>query len=638
MNNLLLALLVLALAVIEFLCSGTRFALSIPAYGILSLAAILSLQGSLQTPVSKRQATCIGVSGFFFAYVLLRSFLSPVDYLARRDIYMVLAALIVYLLVALRITSTKQRSLLVGFLLLLALAQCVVGTIQFSTGNNFMIIPFLPRSEQYGSRASGFYMNPNHLAGFLEIALFMGLGVTFFSRWKLWGKILAGYASCVCIAGILMTGSRGGYLSSLGGLLAFSILGFLTVARHHYDRALKILAALTVVALLGVFGVYHVVKNSDLVGSRVQIIAKDEVRIQFAQAALEQFKLSPWIGTGSGTFLYYGRLFRPKGSKWDPTYAHNDYLHFLAEYGVVGMVGMLLFLFVHLHMGWKSFHEMTEARSRSAINGSNSLALTVGALSVVAAYLVHSAFDFNLHIPGNTLLMAVVFGLLANPSSSLRPPGRTEPEHPLLRYIPLVIPLLGAWLGFIAVTKFAGEFYNEKSSAALRVFDLSIESFNFKDGEKFAEMALRFERRNPDIYYNLGESKVGLAESVSDENQKRLLYNQALDAYNKGLELFPLDVRLLFCKGWALDALKCFDEAEEVFRRAVALDPNSGTVRASYADHLYKMGKLDEAERCYKEAIERGAYDAASFGLKRIAEDRKAMEAKKTIPKSENAN
>ena len=545
---------------------------------------------------------------------------------------MVLAGLVVYLLVTLRITSSKQRSILAGFLLVLAFAQCVVGTIQFAKGNNYMLFPFLPRSDQYGSRASGFYTTPNHLAGFLEIALLMGMGVTFFSRWKLWGKILAGYVSVACIAGIFMTGSRGGYISTLCGLFVFAVLSLMLVGKQYQDRILYIWLAMMAVVVAGAVGVHYAIRGSDLVSSRIAVIAKDEVRGQFAQSAIEQFKLNPLIGTGSGTFLYYGRLFRARGSYRDPVYAHNDYLQFLAEFGIVGMMGLLLFLFAHLHRGWKSFQEMSDARSHSAITGSNSLALTVGALSVISAYMVHSMFDFNLHIPGNTLLMAFVFGLVANPSSQLRPKGRAESEHPLVRYIPLVIPLLGLWIAFTVLPKFTGEFYNEKATAALSAFDLSTESFNYKDAEKFSKMALRYEKENPNIYYNLGESKIGLAESSADEAGKVLLYSEALAAYNKGLELFPQDVRLVLCKGWALDALKRYDEAEEVFKRAVALDPNSGGVRCSYAAHLYKMGKLDEAEIRYKEGFERSAYDAASYGLKQIAEDRKAMQSGKIVP------
>ena len=46
---------------------------------------------------------------------------------------------------------------------------------------------------------------------------------------------------------------------------------------------------------------------------------------------------------------------------------------------------------------------------------SSSLALVVGAAVGILALSVHSIFDFNLQIPANTLFVAFLFGILANP-------------------------------------------------------------------------------------------------------------------------------------------------------------------------------------------------------------------------------
>src|SRR5205085_9096902 len=86
------------------------------------------------------------------------------------------------------------------------------------------------------------------------------------------------------------------------------------------------------------------------------------------------------------------------------------------EYGIVGGVLFLLFLAAHLHHGWRNFQRLGPRRVAISRNlASYSLALNLSALAAVAAYMVHSVVDFNLHIPANALLMAFVFGLLANP-------------------------------------------------------------------------------------------------------------------------------------------------------------------------------------------------------------------------------
>ena len=100
----------------------------------------------------------------------------------------------------------------------------------------------------------------------------------------------------------------------------------------------------------------------------------------------------------------------------DPVEVHNDYLHLLAEYGALGAFGFLVFLALHCRRGWKSFQRLGPKRvAVSALLLSNTMALNMGALCSIAAYAIHSVFDFNLHIPANVLLFAFVFGLIANP-------------------------------------------------------------------------------------------------------------------------------------------------------------------------------------------------------------------------------
>src|SRR5262249_39032723 len=135
-------------------------------------------------------------------------------------------------------------------------------------------------------------------------------------------------------------------------------------------------------------------------------------RIDLWKAAVQQFQLDPIDGTGSGTYLFYGRQFRSASIDSDPVNVHNDYLHLLAEYGILGALGFLFFFGAHLGKGWKNYQRLGPKRIAVSTRVlSNNLALQIGALSAIAAYIVHSTLDFNLHIPANALLLAFVFGL-----------------------------------------------------------------------------------------------------------------------------------------------------------------------------------------------------------------------------------
>jgi hypothetical protein len=77
--------------------------------------------------IPRRAALCLAATLIFFGYVIDRTILSPEEYLARKDLYMVLGALTVYLLVALNLTASALRVRLVIILLILASAHVAVG-------------------------------------------------------------------------------------------------------------------------------------------------------------------------------------------------------------------------------------------------------------------------------------------------------------------------------------------------------------------------------------------------------------------------------------------------------------------------------------------------------------------------------
>src|SRR5205085_3031161 len=125
-------------------------------------------------------------------------------------------------------TEAKRRLLVLCVLLTLAIVHVGIGAIQFRDGENFMLIPFLQRFD-YGRRASGFYVCPNHLAGLLEVLGVFGLSIVCWSRWPKIAKLLIGYVVAVCYVGVVLTGSRGGYLSTGTSLIVFALLSLLTL-------------------------------------------------------------------------------------------------------------------------------------------------------------------------------------------------------------------------------------------------------------------------------------------------------------------------------------------------------------------------------------------------------------------------
>lgn len=604
----------IALVALDVLNGGRRMVFSLPCYGLLAIAAVATFfPGSLR-PVPARLRWCLSASVVFFTYVIIRTLTSPVEYIARTDLYMVLGALMLYLLVVLHLNTSGRRLGFVAVILALGAVNVIVAIIQFAKSRDFVVFDFLQRGD-YGTRASGFYTCPNHLSGFLETALFLGLSVACWSRCAVWVKILAGYAALMCGAGIMMTGSRGGYVSTFIGLIVFSGLSLFLAVRQHRKQLMLILGAgLIVVGAIG-FGVVRMVDQSLAVRSRVNAVSVvDPARVQLWLPAVKQFQVSPIFGTGSATYLYYGRQFRDPALQTDPIYAHNDYLQFLAEFGLIGMVGFLAFLGVHLWSGWKTFFQSVSQRpadshgsdgltlrhpgrsgrkKRFEFRRSNTLALTIGALSSAATCMVHSFVDFNLHIPANTLVMAFVFGLLASPSNA-KVPGSTErsagdaSQNRLLR---LVLPALGLWMAWVVFTKLPAECLGEKARAILCDWRSLDSDPDLRRAEALASEALKKEKKNPDLHYYIAEASFSRGQLSADPDERNSLNAKSVSAYNDALKLVPMDANLYLLLGSALGTQKKFEEAEDAFQHALRLDPNSAQVRRDYAAHLQLWGK-----------------------------------------------
>ena len=604
----------IALVAIDVLNGGRKMAFSLPCYGLLAVAAIATFFSGNRRPISGRVQWCLGGSAVFFTYVIIRALTSPVEYIARTDLYMVLAALLVYLLVVLHLNTSGRRLWMVAVLLALGAANVVVAVIQFAKSRDFVVFDFLQRGD-YGTRASGFYTCPNHLSGFLETALFLGLSVACWSRCSVWVKLLAGYSALMCVAGIMMSGSRGGYVSTFIGLTVFSGLSLFLAVRQHRKQLMLILGAgLIVVGAIG-FAVERMVDQSLAVRARVNAVSVvDAARVQLWQPAVKQFQLSPIFGTGSATYLYYGRQFRDPALQTDPIYAHNDYLQFLAEFGLAGMAGLLLFLAVHLWSGWKTFIQSvsqrpaeshgkdgltmrhpgrTGGKKRFEFRRSNSLALTIGAISSVAACMVHSSVDFNLHIPANTLAMAFVFGLLASPSNtkaadvSERSTGGVFPNL-ILRF---ALPALGLCMAWVVFSKFPAERLGEKARTILCDWRALDSDADLRRAEALAVEAIEKETKNPDLHYYVAEASFSRALLATEPDERDRLNANAEKSYSEALKLAPMDANLHLLLASVLGAQRKFEEAEAALQNALRLDPNSAQVQRSYAAHLQLWGK-----------------------------------------------
>jgi O-antigen ligase len=602
-----------ALVLTQFLVGGAQLAYSFPGYAMIGLTALGSLISlRREPPVHRLSSGCIATALLLAGYVLVRACFSPNAYLARSDAYLAAACLAVYLMTALYLTQSRYRFWIVGALLAVAVVHAAVGAFHFKTGQNgYLSYTGFYVEPKLNYRASGLLICSNHMAGYLEAMALFALSITFWSRCRMVAKLLAAYLVLTCYAGVIMSMSRGGYLSSTFSLLVFAGLS-LWVVRIVNRQRLRVVSLGTAAVLVAVFSILSLLLvQSGLIRGRLNDLAHstEDVRRFNWLATLDQFKLSPLVGTGSGTHLYYGRLFRRPQIQADPEHAHSDYLEMLAEYGIIGSALALAFLGIHLGAGLRTAREVARGRLCHSPETvcSDTLALTLACLGAVAAIGAHSVVDFNLHIPGNALLFAFVFGILASP-------GNDWGEKPALLQTSLrgVLAVLGLGLLVSVALKYPNERWANQSRLALR-------AHRYDEVSELAQKAIQADPGNPRPYFYRGEAARLIAQRMPNFSLSEPHYEEAIAAYRKGLEYFPQDENLWVRLGQSLDGLTRFEEADEAYRQAVAQDPNLGILYSYYAAHQRLIGEEESAKKCEAaaQALGGGAFLEPNIGERR---------------------
>jgi O-antigen ligase len=594
------------LALIQVEIGGTRAAYAFPGYVVVGLTAILTcLSRSQRLPPANRW--CLLFTLVFGGYLLGRSWFSPVPFLARTNLALILAAIGVYLTVAIYIVGVRQRLALFAGVVGLEIAHLIYGVNQFARGNNELAFGLM--RADYGHRASGLYFCPNHLAGFLECTILVLLALAMFARVPLWLRVVAFYAAVAGGSGLLITGSRGGYISFAAGFLVLMvgvIYSFRKIARDRFWRTSAL--ALVAVVIAASAAAVVVVRNPLLQQRTSNIFSARDIRPRLWDAAWKQFELEPAIGTGAGTYQYYGRLFRDASVQVDPVYAHNDMLQLAAEYGLVAVLFAILFLGVHLGNAIQFLGRMLAHFESSSTALSSSFGFTLGGLAAVVAISVHSFVDFNLQIPGNTIFTAVLLGFLANPGAVF---GDGERKRvPLVRGLaPAVVGI--ALLSFV-LPRWTGEMETEAARQASLREAYSLALFH-------AKQAVRADPENADAFYYLGEARRQIgARSTGDLAHQ--FFSDAASAFETGLKFYPMDERLLTKAGLNAAELGDFPRSDQLFQSALHWSPNLGRIYAYLGARFQLQGRYSEAETAYRQALEFERDRTATIGLEETLE------------------
>lgn len=359
--------------------------------------------------------------------------LSLERFATRVNLGLTLTYLQLFALALLLINSRKRVYLLVTTVVLSGVLQASYGTFMTLSGADF---DYVLLKDVNKSSASGTFINRNHLAGYLEMSLALGIGLLVANiasqhqqhhDWRdtsrralsalLSDTVRLRIYLTVMVIGLVMTRSRMGNSAFFISLTVAAL--YWVVATGRLTRGTLLLFGSLLLVDTWVVGNFF---GIELVVERLQETSlerehRDEVSID----ALTVIGDYPLTGTGAGSFYSIFPMYQREEIKLYYDHAHNDYAQFAVELGLPATAllgsGVLLSLAAAL--------AALRRRDDELMRG-----LGLGSAMGILALLIHSSTDFNLQIPANAALFVVLMAL-AWVSLYLGPPPVQEwPQQP----------------------------------------------------------------------------------------------------------------------------------------------------------------------------------------------------------------
>lgn len=255
---------------------------------------------------------------------------------------------------------------------------------------------------------SATYVNHNHFAGYLELAMPLAIGLLMGPAGQAQGRRFILIAALAVMAGaFILTQSRGAWLSLVA---SFLIMAAVLIKRKKIN-----IQAIFMVFLVVIIAVSFIYFGRDIITSRIDSVAIAQgeeasfaTRIKIWQGTIDLIRANPIIGVGIGDFIWAFPRYRPEGLNVQANFAHNDYLETAAEMGIPALFVMLWLLVSII---------------ATAIKRCDSDPVKIGCVMGLLSLSLHGLVDFNFHIPANMLLFTICAAIAMG---SLRHDGKRE--------------------------------------------------------------------------------------------------------------------------------------------------------------------------------------------------------------------
>jgi O-antigen ligase len=307
----------------------------------------------------------------------------------------------------------------------------------------------------------GPFVSKNHFAGYVELAALLAVGLAtgladearhrcgwlswIGSRRAKW-VVFAWGAALVLALAVPVSLSRGGVVSLTAGLACFALIQAWARKGSRLSATCLIgsLAGLGAASLLLVAVLPTEARDRILTLTGITSDQSGSYRLALWRDTLRLAASSPAVGSGFGAYEDALPRLKTTAGHLGIEHAENDHLELLAEGGLLAALLGAGAAVALLLLGLKVLRATEHRLARS---------LLTAALAGSAAVYVHSAFDFNLRIPSNALMAALLAGVAASavlPEAHIAETAARKLQWttaPLLLALSLFFTLTTPWSG-----------------------------------------------------------------------------------------------------------------------------------------------------------------------------------------------
>lgn len=308
------------------------------------------------------------------------------------------------------ITHRHRLNLLCICIVTAGTCQAFYGTMQALVGGETSLVWGLPNS----SSATGSFVYRNHFANFLLLCLSVGSGLLVTQLYRsrasslsehinrllatlLGSKIIIRLALVIMVIALVMSRSRMGNSAFFAATIMTSVLALMVYRQRPQAFTIFILSLLAIDTLIvgSWFGLEQVKQRLEAT------VLSQEIRVDVIAWTQELVQQTLWTGSGGGSFYTIFPAYQQANVPFFD-HAHNEYLQFVIENGVIASALLGIAVFASLLQTLRTQY----LRQSNFMKG-----IAFGCAMAIIGMMIHISVDFNLQSPANTLYFLTILTL-----------------------------------------------------------------------------------------------------------------------------------------------------------------------------------------------------------------------------------